>query len=190
MLCCWASAGPCHFSPQLFWARVSWPRAISRFFSSRAPSLQKRASPSPSSLCSSPFSFPQFFDSEIALRVLFLANLALGIEVADSAALAAGCWIEHRVDERRLAGIHGRVDGPLQLIRGSRVDAYAAKSLDHLVVARAFNEDGRRGVLGSRGVDVGAAVDTVIVEDDDADRQPVAANGFHFHARESEGAVA
>src|SRR6185312_9277187 len=39
----------------------------------------------------------------------FLLQRALRIEVADAAALAAGTRIEHRVDERRLAGIHRRV---------------------------------------------------------------------------------
>src|SRR5262245_65379944 len=42
--------------------------------------------------------------------VLFLAKDALRIEVADAAAFAASRWIDHRVDERRLAGVQGRID--------------------------------------------------------------------------------
>src|SRR5262249_24375956 len=43
---------------------------------------------------------------------LFLANCALRVEIADAAAFAARCRIDHRVDEGRLAGIHGLVHGP------------------------------------------------------------------------------
>src|SRR5882724_12899018 len=53
---------------------------------------------------------------------LFLANLALRIEVADSAALAAGGRVDHRVDEGRLAGVHRGVDGAFQLVGRSRID--------------------------------------------------------------------
>src|ERR1700686_165887 len=52
---------------------------------------------------------------------LFLAKDALRIEVADAAALRAGPRVDHRVDQGRLAGIHRRVDGALQLIRRGRV---------------------------------------------------------------------
>src|SRR3990172_3260061 len=45
--------------------------------------------------------------------------------------------------------------------------------------------------MGAAGrIYVGAAVDAVVVEDDHADRQVVAADGFDFHAGEAEGAVA
>src|SRR6478672_720784 len=56
---------------------------------------------------------------------LFLLQLALRIEIADAAALAAGRRVEHRVDECRLAGIHGGVNGALELVRGRRVEADA-----------------------------------------------------------------
>src|ERR1700738_2316827 len=42
---------------------------------------------------------------------LFLFQLALRFEVADAAALAAGGWVQHGIDQRRLAGVHGSVDG-------------------------------------------------------------------------------
>src|SRR5262249_45593450 len=50
------------------------------------------------------------------------------------------------------------------------------------------NRSRRVGAAGA--VDVGAAIDAVIVEDYDADRQVVAADGFDLHAGETEGAVA
>src|SRR5260221_14269089 len=75
---------------------------------------------------------------------LFLAKHALRIEVADAAALAARSRVDHRVDEGWLARVHGRVDGTLQLVGRRRLDADAAECFHHLVVARAFDEDGRR----------------------------------------------
>src|SRR4051794_26435463 len=70
----------------------------------------------------------------------FLLQLALRVEVADAAAFAAGAGIEHRVDQRRLAGIHRGVHRALQLVRRGGVDADAAKSFHHPVVARALDE--------------------------------------------------
>src|SRR6202158_1380661 len=101
---------------------------------------------------------------------LFLAKHALRVGVADAAALAAGRRIDHRVDEGRLAGVHGRVDGALQLVGRCHLHADAAECFHHLVVARAFGEYGRRRIR-TRGVDVGSAINAVVVEDDDADRQ-------------------
>src|SRR6185436_13749167 len=60
-------------------------------------------------------------------RASFLLQLALRIEVADAAALAARAGIEHRVDQGRLAGIHRGIDRALELIGARRVDADAAK---------------------------------------------------------------
>ena len=62
-----------------------------------------------------------------ALLPLFLLQLALRIEVADTAALAASRRVEHCVDEGRLTGVHSRIDGPLELVRGRRVNADAAE---------------------------------------------------------------
>src|SRR6185295_11989945 len=47
-----------------------------------------------------------------------------------------------------------------------------------------------RDIRTASGIDVGSAIDAVVVEDDDADRQVVPANRFHFHAGETKGAVA
>src|ERR1700676_1131206 len=54
---------------------------------------------------------------------LLLSNLALRIEVADAATLAAGRRIDYCVDEGRLAGVHRGVNGALQLIGRCHVDA-------------------------------------------------------------------
>src|SRR5215472_4718828 len=119
----------------------------------------------------------------------FLLQRALRIEIADTAALAAGCRVDHCIDESRLAGIHRRVDRALHLIRGRRIDADAAESLHQLVVARPLDENGRRRVRAGV-VDVGAPIDAVIVEDNDANRQLVSADRLDLHAGETERAVA
>src|SRR5436853_4708929 len=121
--------------------------------------------------------------------LLFLLEHALRLEVADPAALAAGRRVDHGVDEGRLAGVHGLVHGALQLIRRCRIDANPAEGLDHLVVARALDEHRRRRVR-TCFVDVGAAIDAVVIEDDDTDRQLVPADRLDLHAGEAEGAVA
>src|SRR5262249_49919387 len=128
--------------------------------------------PAPSSRSFLPFLSPSLANAVVptgaSLRsgrracFLLLLQLALRIEVADAAALAAGSRIDHRVDQGRLAGVHRRVDGALQLVGSRRVDADAAERLHHLVVARALHEYGRRRV-GARLVDVGAAIDAVVV---------------------------
>src|SRR6516225_5800928 len=96
---------------------------------------------------------------------LFLFQSALRIEVAYPAALGTRRRIDDRVDQRRLAGIHGRVDRAFQFVGRRRVDADTAERLHHLVVTRAL-------------------------EDHDADRQAIAADRLDLHAGESERAVA
>src|SRR6266446_1496412 len=49
-------------------------------------------------------------------RSLFLLQRALRIEIADTAAFAAGLRVDHGVDQRRLAGVHRRVHGAPQLV--------------------------------------------------------------------------
>src|SRR5262245_42189464 len=120
----------------------------------------------------------------------FLLQHALRVEVADAAALAAGGRVDHSVDQGRLAGIHGRVDGALELVGCGGVNADAAEGFHHLVVARALDEDGRRRIRTAAGIDVGPAIDAVVVEDDHADRQAVPADGLDLHAGEAKGAVA
>src|SRR4051812_17384893 len=100
--------------------------------------------------------------SQIRFKVIF-ANRALRVEFADAAALGAGRRVDRRVDHGRPARVHGRVDGALQLVGGRRIHADASECLDHLVVTRAFDEDGDRRIR-THGVDVGAAIDAVVVE--------------------------
>src|SRR5580704_9528206 len=77
------------------------------------------------------------------VRPRVLRQGAFRVEVADVAALAARRGVDDRVDQRGLAGVHGRVDGALQLVRRGRVDANAAEPLDHPVVAGTLDEPGR-----------------------------------------------
>src|ERR1700677_3280488 len=119
-----------------------------------------------------------------------LGQGALGIEIADIAALAARRRVDHRVDERWFSGVHGRVDGALQVVRRGDIDANSAKPLDHPVVAGSRNEHGRRRIGTAAQVHAIAAIDAVVVEHDDADRQVVAADSLHLHTGEAERAVA
>src|SRR5262245_57775586 len=75
-----------------------------------------------------------------ACSFLFLANRALRIELADAAALGAGRRVDHRVDKGRLAGVHGRVHGALELVGRCRLNADAAECFRDLVVARALTK--------------------------------------------------
>src|SRR6185437_10004473 len=122
--------------------------------------------------------------------ISFLAQRALRVEVADAAALAASSRIDHRVDEGRLARVQCRVYCALQFVGRGHVGPDAAEGLDESVVARAFDEDERRRVRAAARIDVDTAIDTVVVEDDDADRQVVPADRLYLHAAEAEGAVA
>src|SRR5216684_3566890 len=85
--------------------------------------------------------FPACAGNDVdGLSVSLFAKFALRIEVADAAALAAGCGIDRSVDQGRLAGVHRRVDGALQLVGRRRMDADAAEGFHHLVVARTLDE--------------------------------------------------
>src|SRR5713226_8139464 len=103
--------------------------------------------------------------NSIDVADLFLAKHALRVEVADAAALAAGCRIDHRVDEGRLAGVHGLVDGATQLVGCRHMHADAAERFDDFVVARVFDEGRGRGIRTAGGIEVGSAIDAVVVED-------------------------
>ena len=88
-----------------------------------------------------------------------------------------------------LTGGHRGIDSTRQLLGRRCVDADTAESLHHLVVTGVLDEHRRGDVGTARRIDVGAAVDAVVVEDDHADRQVVAADRFDFHAGETESAV-
>src|SRR5262245_27607079 len=128
--------------------------------------------------------------SSIDVEDLFLADRALRIELADVAALAARGGIYHRVDEGRLTGVHGLVHRADQFVGRRHADANAAKRFHQLLVAGVLDEDGGRNVRTTRGIDVGSAVDAVVVKDDDADREVVPADRFDLHAGEAERTVA
>ena len=69
-------------------------------------------------------------------------------------------------------------------------DAHAAERLHQLLVARVLDEHQRRGIGAARRVLLVAAVHAVVVHDDDAHRQVVAADRLGLHAGEAERAVA
>src|SRR5213592_4238127 len=112
------------------------------------------------------------------------------IQARDATAFGAGGLIDHGIDERGLARADGFLHGLAQLGRGRGVHPDATEGLDQLVVARTLDE--HRGChIGAAGrIDVGAAVDAVVVENHHADRQVIPAEGLDFHAGEAEGAVA
>src|ERR1051326_493736 len=95
----------------------------------------------------------------------------------------------HSLSLRPLSTVHGGIDRAPQLVGRGRVYADAPERFNHLVVAGAFDEHGRRRI-GAVLVDIGAAIDAVIVENDDADGKPVAADRLDFHAGEAERRVA
>src|SRR5579875_3827267 len=70
------------------------------------------------------------------------------------------------------------------------MDTSTAEGLHHLVVARVLDEHHRCKIGPARRIDVGAAINTVIVENDDADRQLVAADRLDLHAGEAECRIA
>src|SRR5271167_2608342 len=115
---------------------------------------------------------------------------AFWVEIADIAALAARRRVDHGVDKRRLSGVHGRVDGAFQFVRRGCIDANPAEPLDHLVVAGAGHKHGWGRIGAAARIDAISAIDAVIVEHDNADRQVVAADRLHLHAGEAKRAVA
>src|SRR5262249_61639277 len=70
------------------------------------------------------------------------------------------------------------------------MDANSAEPFNDLAVARVFDEGGCRRVGTAAGINVRAAINAVVVEDDDANRQVVPTDRFDFHAAETKGAVA
>src|SRR5258708_19424361 len=124
-------------------------------------------------------------ENSIDVADLFLAKHALRVEIADAAALAAGRRIDHRVDESRLAGVHGLVDGATQLVGCRHMHADSAECFDDFVVAGVFDEGGRPSARTPGGIEVGSPIDALVVEDDDADRKVVSANRLHLHSHKT-----
>src|SRR5919197_3338168 len=120
---------------------------------------------------------------------LLLRDAALRVEIADVAALRPRGRIDRAIDQGRSPRSQSTGESLGQALRiGSRV-AVAAKGFDQLFVARVLHQDGRRGVGATAAVDIVAAIDAAVVEDDRDDRQVIAANGSDLHAAEAEGAI-
>src|SRR5215831_3787383 len=98
------------------------------------------------------------------LRSCLAVQGALRVEIADIAALAAGRRIDHRVDQRGLAGVHRRIDRAFQFVGRRDIGTDAAEPFDHPVVARTFDECGRGRIGAAARIDVIAAIDAVVVE--------------------------
>src|SRR5712664_68978 len=115
---------------------------------------------------------------------------ALRVQARDATAFGPGGFIDHGIDERGLARADGFLHCLAQLGRRRGVHAHATEGLHQLVIACALDEHGGCHIGAAGRIDVRTAVDAVVVEDDHADRQVVAAEGLDFHAGEAEGAVA
>src|SRR5258708_18435247 len=121
---------------------------------------------------------------------LLFHRCTLWIQIGQAAALRARCFVDDGIDECRLARRDGFLQRLRQLFRPRVVVADSAECFDHLVVARALDEHRRGNVLAAGRVHVGAAIHAVVVEDNRANRQVIAADGFQFHAAEAERAIA
>src|SRR5439155_20859305 len=172
------------------WPRVASPWGFSNLMTS-AP-IQARSCEHVGPACTWDMSrmrtpFKASIGSPIPLRLfLFCARVQAG----DATAFGARALIDDGIDERGLARADGFFHALAQLGRGRGVHAHAAEGFDQLVVARALDEYGRRHIGAAGRIDVGAAVDAVVVEYHRAHRQVVAADRLDFHAGEAEGAVA
>src|SRR3954463_16386293 len=63
------------------------------------------------------FAFFAFFFVAMSASLFLLLQRALRIEIANASAFAAGGRIKNRIDERRLAAVHGGVHRPLEFVR-------------------------------------------------------------------------
>src|SRR5580692_5078741 len=86
------------------------------------------------------------------------------IEIGETTAFGAGRLVDYRIDQGRSPGGDCLLQGGRQGGGGGGVVAFAAERLDHLVVAGVLHEHRGRHIRASRGVEVGAAVHTVVVE--------------------------
>src|SRR5690242_11801060 len=89
------------------------------------------------------------------------------IETRDAAALGAAALVDHRVDEGRPLAADRLFHRLAKLVRGGDVDTDAAERLHQLLVARVLDEHEGRRVGTAGGVLLVAAVDAVVVHDDD-----------------------
>src|SRR6267142_2863609 len=120
---------------------------------------------------------------------LLLRDAALRVEIADVAALRPRCRIDRAIDQGWFPRSQRLGEGLREPLRIDGIVTDTAKGFDQLFVARLFHQDGWRGIGVAAGVDIVAAIDAAVVEDDGDDRQVIAADGFDLHAAEAEGAV-
>src|SRR5438034_10272190 len=120
---------------------------------------------------------------------LLLRDAALRVEIADVAALRPRCRIDGAIDQSRFPRSQRIGESLREPLRIDGIVADAAKGFDQLFVARLLHQDGRRGVGATAAVDIVAAIDSAVVEDDGDDRQVIAANGCDLHSPEAEGAI-
>ena len=125
----------------------------------------------------------------LCLWIQPLGHHRTGVQISDVTAFAPCCRVDHGIDQGRFAGSECFGDGLAQFVGIGCNDTDTAKGLHHKLVFGVFDKDGCRRVLAPTPVFSIAAIDAVVVEDNDADRKVVAADGFHLHAGESKGTV-
>src|SRR2546427_2885256 len=174
------------FGTSRSWPRVASPCGFSNLITS-AP-IQARSCEQVGPACTWVMSSIRTPLSASISGLLFLFRGAR-VQARDAAAFGARGLVDDGIDQRGLLRADGFFHCLAQLGRGRGVHAHAAEGLDQLVIARALHEyRGRR--IAAVGIDVGAAVDAVVVHHHHAHRQVVPAEGLDFHAGEAEGAVA
>src|SRR5450755_3734770 len=136
-----------------------------------------------------PYAMPSFrkrySDSGSPSRFL----LGGGIETRDAAAFRARLFVDDRVDQGRLARADRFFHRVAKLGRRRCHHTHATEGLHQFLVARALDEHQWRWIASPGRIHFISAVDAVVVQDHDADRQVVAADRLDFHAGETEGTV-
>src|SRR5258707_11419304 len=93
-------------------------------------------------------------------------SAALRVEIADVAALRSRFRVDRTINQGGFPRGQGIGESLRQPLRIEGVVTEAAKGFDQLFVARLLHQDGRRGVGATAAVDIVAAIDSAVVEDD------------------------
>jgi len=110
---------------------------------------------------------------------------------AERLRLTGGALREHDVDEGAAAVVHRLFEGALEVLRLLDKEAFAAEGFHHPVIAGAVDQRVRLHVEHRVVRDLGhAGADAAVVEHDDFDREVVANERLHLHAREADRRVA
>src|SRR5258708_1636850 len=124
----------------------------------------------------------------VAAPVAFrLLQCAPGVEALYVPALRAGPRVDGTVDQCGPPGSEGRFQSLREAGGIFDVVADSPERFDQLVVPSVLNEASRRRGNGSRSVPV---VNAIVVEDQDHDRQAVAADRLDLHSAESKRDIA